>query len=758
MATMKDVARLAGVSVATVSCALSGAKNVHPETRTRIMQAIEKLNYVPNMAAQELRLTKAKKVGVIMPDFSEGFFADIYKCALTVLQSEGYSVKISFSYWDEKSEREQIEMFLHEKVSGLLIVTCQPENELYFRKTFQNIEAPVIFIQNRPMAVYEAFVGCDTYEIAKTMADKLLEEAVTNLFVVMGGLQYSAECDFFEGVCAAYREAGKEFPLGNRYITNMTKEDAFKATMLACNQAKTRTGFLCTSTQAARGVYEALRIQGLRIPEDCIVFALGEEHWNRSEYLPGVIYSARAAEDLGKLAAEQLLQFLRGDVPEKGGRCILLKDHLLDDPIHVPKAAPNVAQAKPKDTIRLLCIKQPSVYALQLLMPVFTVQTGIEVQFEIINDSQQLLAEIQREASSPSDRFDAAMFDLPWASHLAYENALMDIQAWRERPDFPAEQIMKYNWDTMNCEGKCIGLPIIDGAQTLFYRRDLFENPSIMRAYYQRYNMRLQLPRTWLEYNRIAEFFTREYNPDSPTLYGTALAGDHDGNLIFESISRFWSKGGRLWNEAGKPSLDTVQNERAMDFVMSVYKYTRDYTYEKEYQGAIESFCRGEVAMIIAFNELANGIRNSLNRKIIGSIGYTLPPGDTCIQAGWGLGVSPHSKKLDCVYQLFKWLCQKDTNLYYAISGGISTAAAPYQNSAILSLYPWLSLRNSGAERRYSRIMPPQQYGKPPVPCEKIEQIFCEIQRNVVADQMTIRQALQVAQKKMTDIFDLFDL
>ena len=79
MATMKDVARRAGVSVATVSCCLSGRKNVRPETRLRIEQAVHDLKYVPNPSAQRLKGTRSRTVGAIMPDFNEQLFSGIFK-------------------------------------------------------------------------------------------------------------------------------------------------------------------------------------------------------------------------------------------------------------------------------------------------------------------------------------------------------------------------------------------------------------------------------------------------------------------------------------------------------------------------------------------------------------------------------------------------------------------------------------------------------------------------------------------------------
>ena len=79
MATLKDVAKDAGVSIATVSCCLSGSRYVKPETRTKIMDSIEKLKYIPNASARDLRSTSTNRIGVVphyLPATEHGFFCE----------------------------------------------------------------------------------------------------------------------------------------------------------------------------------------------------------------------------------------------------------------------------------------------------------------------------------------------------------------------------------------------------------------------------------------------------------------------------------------------------------------------------------------------------------------------------------------------------------------------------------------------------------------------------------------------------------
>ena len=90
MATLKDVAKDAGVSIATVSCCLSGSRYVKPETRTKIMDSIEKLKYIPNASARDLRSTSTNRIGVVLTDIDNIYHTEIFKGISASLQRKGY--------------------------------------------------------------------------------------------------------------------------------------------------------------------------------------------------------------------------------------------------------------------------------------------------------------------------------------------------------------------------------------------------------------------------------------------------------------------------------------------------------------------------------------------------------------------------------------------------------------------------------------------------------------------------------------------
>lgn len=151
MVTLKDVAREAGVSIATVSCALSGKKSVRPETYTRIMDAIEKLKYIPNYSARNLKQTSSKVISVLLPNIRSRFYSGLFDGISSYLQAHGYSINVAFSNESSDIECDKINEFITQNSAGLILVTSQPQNTAFFQNHIINYQIPTVFIDREPV-------------------------------------------------------------------------------------------------------------------------------------------------------------------------------------------------------------------------------------------------------------------------------------------------------------------------------------------------------------------------------------------------------------------------------------------------------------------------------------------------------------------------------------------------------------------------------------------------------------------------------
>lgn len=753
MVTLKDVAMKAGVSTATASYCLTGAKEVKPETRMRVMQAIEELNYVPNAAARDLRRTSTRKIGIVLPDLNDYFFSEILNGVSRRLQEADYLLNIAFSYQNPRTECERIDAFINENVAGMLILTCQPENSQFFENRLSRYHIPKVFLHNSPQSLHVNLVEIDNYRTAKTITCGLLEKGYTDIAVIMGDRRFSSEDAFFRGVQDAYSDAGKIFRPERRYVTNMSKENAFQAAMLACSEGYPHA-VLCTSSLMVKGVYEALDIQKIRIPSDTVVVTLGEECWNRSNHLPGVFYSRRAASQMGRGAADLLMRGIacREDTKKQ---TVSYPDHIIFRTLHIDsyreKAFLEIS-ANESQTLKILTTDIPSVRALKMLSPCFTLQTGIRVQYETI-DIQDLLNVILEDSKRKKPTYDIMMFDAPWTSQIYEKRAFQDLNPLMESDDFDQSRILANCWEIAKCGEHLLGLPFVAGSQILFYRKDLFERPAIIREYRDFCGATLRPPKTWQEFNQIASFFTRSLNPKSLTAYGTILPIGQNESLIPEILLRIWASGGKLWEKSGKPMLWSSQNERAFQLVFNAARCVGENASNMDSQAVMNAFCHGDVAMIIAFNEYAGQIRASLNRTIIGDIGYCALPYGTAMYAGWSLGIHPNTEKVPLAYQFFRWLCQTDTSYYYTILGGQSTVVTPYENNEIINLYPWMALTQNDSGKYYFRSGPSSRLGRGLVPANEVERIACDALRRTIYGKETIREALEWGQEQMEKLY-----
>ena len=134
MATLKDVANRAGVSIATVSYCINNTHNLNPETRARINQAIKELNYIPNSQARNLKRKTSRDICAIFPNLEDQCFNEFLKGIIMQCENASYSLNISCSYNDVSTEQELIQDAISKGAAGLILVTCQPENTSFFQK------------------------------------------------------------------------------------------------------------------------------------------------------------------------------------------------------------------------------------------------------------------------------------------------------------------------------------------------------------------------------------------------------------------------------------------------------------------------------------------------------------------------------------------------------------------------------------------------------------------------------------------------
>lgn len=302
MATLKDVAKDAGVSIATVSCCISGTRYVKPETKMRVMDSIEKLKYIPNASARDLKSSSSNRIGIVLTDIDNTYHAEIFKGVSSYLQRRGYSISVAFSNNLPDIEIEKIEDFISQNVSGLVIITCQPQNTEFFQNRIKNFNIPAVFIERRPDSLDVSFAGFDNNKTLYQITNALISKNYKKIGLVTGFSHFSSEKESMEGYAAAFYNNGLSPDPSLIVETNMSKEDAFKTCMTNLPLSSLQA-VIATSESIASGILEALYLQNIRVPDDVLLITLSEEGWNNATKYPGVIHTSRTAFTLGREAA-----------------------------------------------------------------------------------------------------------------------------------------------------------------------------------------------------------------------------------------------------------------------------------------------------------------------------------------------------------------------------------------------------------------------------------------------------------------------
>ncbi len=749
MITLKDVADKAGVSIATVSYCINGKKNIKPETRLKVNEAIAELNYIPNFSAQSLKNKSSDEIGVILPNLDDSTSSEILKGIIAQAYKMNYSVNIGCSYNNPHTEQDIIHKFIGKNYSGIILMTCQSQNADFFKNTLYKYDISNVFIMRLPPKISTNFLGFDNYSSIYYLTENLLQKGYSNIAIVTGPKDFFSESECVNGYTEALDKYGIPFKKENVLYSDMSKEGAFKVTMLYLSIFLPQA--IITSSQTIMdGVIEACNIHNIQPDINICLMTLSEERWNKSGYHQNVIHTAGTAFTLGEDSFNILMEEnTSSQLYDR--RFKLYKDNILDTPLSIPapQFQPVSYASKPKEILRIASTDLPTIRAIQAVSYKFLANNNIRLQIDFYS-LRELFLLIEEDTQSASPKYDIYLSDVSWMSYFTEKNVFMDITDVIEDIPEIATAVFQKNLSNAQIKGCYYGFPVIGGTQFLFYRKDLFDNPQLQRQYKAEHSISLRPPKTWTEFNRIARFFTREYNPSSPTLYGTSISSSLPEDLILELLIRLWSHDGGLFNNRNQMELNTPQNINAFKNILETVKYTPQQ--DNSTETTFEQIGSGQIAMAISFTEYASKIQNSLHPEFLSKIGYSKLPGNTPANVGWHFCVSNSFHKKEALKQLLQFLCLRQASYYETILCGQSTLIYPHTHHELLLLYPWLELTADGLSHCRNRLYPVHGKDKLIVPADFESNVRIAFKK-MCSQELSISKALDECQMHIINQF-----
>jgi DNA-binding LacI/PurR family transcriptional regulator len=321
---IKDVAREAGVSIATVSHVINNTRAVSETTRQRVMRAIEECNYYPNANARSLASGRSHTLGLLISDISNPFFPDLVKSIETIAFEKGYDVILSNTDYDAERTVNYVRRFIERKVAGVALMTS--ELDIGLIEELARFHVPVVFLDLGSAGVCMSNLVVD-YEAG-------IEEAIQHLaslghreIAYIGGprrlrsaaRRYQAFCDSM-----ARHLPGSISPMMYEEDFRFTGGRHAASEML--NSSELPTAAIVANDMMALGVIEEFRERGIHVPEDISIVGFDDIAFAALSSPPLTTICLPRTE-LGREAVEALLATI--EHPDWQGVEIKIPTHLV---------------------------------------------------------------------------------------------------------------------------------------------------------------------------------------------------------------------------------------------------------------------------------------------------------------------------------------------------------------------------------------------------------------------------------------------
>lgn len=301
MATMKDVARLANVSVATVSATISGKKYVSPELKERVQQTISQLRYRPSVVASRLKLGRTSLIGLIIPDVSNPFYTDIVASVQTSARAENLTVILGISDQEPERERELIEFMAAQHAESLIICSCGYAGESAEALSTASGLMNLVLVDAIPTGVDADTVTLDNIAAGKLATQHVLSFGHRDIAIITGPPSATSSEERLLGYTEAMQEAGIEPALHLQRDGAFRIEQGYEAARALLEDGSKPTAIFVCNNLMLIGVMRAISDKGLTVPGDISIVSIDDFPW-ASAFSPAITTVRQPTADMGKAA------------------------------------------------------------------------------------------------------------------------------------------------------------------------------------------------------------------------------------------------------------------------------------------------------------------------------------------------------------------------------------------------------------------------------------------------------------------------
>lgn len=322
--TIKDVAREAGVSYATVSRVLNNYQHVKPDKRAQVLDAMQRLGYVANPQARSLVSGRSQVLGLLVHDLGNAYTAEIIHGIDETLVASGYELMLYTTHRQKHKEAVFVNTLTYGLIDGLLLLL--PLNPGSYLEKLRDQRFPYVVIDHQGFDDSSPTVVATNWQGAYDATRYLVELGHTRIGFIAGTPELSSAVERLEGYRAALAGHGIEFDPQLVQNGDFKQHPGFAAANALLDLKEPPTAIFAANDLSAMGVYEAIRGHNLRIPEDVSVIGF-DDIPHTTVMHPPLTTVRQPLIEMGRLATRMLLE--RIENPDQPARRIVLPTELI---------------------------------------------------------------------------------------------------------------------------------------------------------------------------------------------------------------------------------------------------------------------------------------------------------------------------------------------------------------------------------------------------------------------------------------------
>ncbi|MBU3189076.1 LacI family transcriptional regulator [Clostridium bowmanii] len=314
-ASIKDVAREAGVSIATVSRVLNDIDVVNEDTKKKVKDAIKKLSYRPNIVARSLKTQKSSTIGIIIPDISNQFYPEIVRGCEDVANIYNYNIMLCNADLDVDKEMESLRILKEKMIDGVIYMSNSIEANVI--SLIKELEMPIVLVETTDADDLFPSVTIDNVMAGSDAVKYLMHKGNKNIAYVGTTIdKVNALTRRYTGYKKGLEEMGIELVKDLTYFGGVKARDGYRGINTILDKGNKVDAVFCASDEIAMGVINALRDRDIKVPGDIDVMGF-DDIYSASVFYPKLTTVAQPMYDMGSVSMRMLIKSINNLVVDE---------------------------------------------------------------------------------------------------------------------------------------------------------------------------------------------------------------------------------------------------------------------------------------------------------------------------------------------------------------------------------------------------------------------------------------------------------